>query len=225
MFQTNFFFNNNLVNSDDHLYFNDDDLFSLYFVDCFGKNNTINPNRTTNFKNDEKNKLLGRKRKNSELKGKHTKYNLDNRVRKVKVLFKNALLEFLNSKMENIQLIVDINGKAFIADKLLNIRPKLIKDITINGNKILIDTPIKNILSEDISGLYKKYPLDYNKIVIEKIFENENNKILIDILNMKFKECLKYYRKDQEIINDDKYACLKGLEEKYENLPRLLQKV
>ena len=199
-------------------------------------NNTINPNfeeqpklinktnKTTAFKSVEKKKLLGRKRKNSESKGKHTKYDLDNRVRKVKVLFKNALLEFINSKMKNIQVIVEIKGKKYIASELLNIRPKLIEDININANKTLLVTPIKNILSDNISGAYKNYPKDYNKIVIEKIFENEDNKILINILNMTFLECLKYYRKNEEIISNDKYDCLKGLEKKYENLPNLLKK-
>ena len=249
MFQTNFFLNNSL-DKNDSLNLNDDDLFSFggnlnyeffnesdnYFMDYSYGNNTINPNfeeqpklinktnKTTAFKSVEKKKLLGRKRKNSESKGKHTKYDLDNRVRKVKVLFKNALLEFINSKMKNIQVIVEIKGKKYIASELLNIRPKLIEDININANKTLLVTPIKNILSDNISGAYKNYPKDYNKIVIEKIFENEDNKILINILNMTFLECLKYYRKNEEIISNDKYDCLKGLEKKYENLPNLLKK-
>ena len=185
MFQTNFFLNNSLDNNDG-LNLNDDDLFSLggnlnyeffnesenYFMDYSYGNNTINPNfeeqpklinktnKTTAFKSVEKNKLLGRKRKNSESKGKHTKYDLDNRVRKVKVLFKNALLEFINSKMKNIQVIVEIKGKKYIASELLNIRPKLIEDININANKTLLVTPIKNILSDNISGAYKNYPKD-----------------------------------------------------------------
>jgi hypothetical protein len=41
---------------------------------------------------------------------------------------------------------------------------------------------------------------------------------------MTFLEWLKYYRKDEEIINDDNYACLKGLEKKYENLSEILKK-
>ena len=93
MFQTNFFLNNSLDNNDG-LNLNDDDLFSLggnlnyeffnesenYFMDYSYGNNTINPNfeeqpklinktnKTTAFKSVEKNKLLGRKRKNSESK-------------------------------------------------------------------------------------------------------------------------------------------------------------
>ena len=126
--------------------------------------------------------------------------------------------------MKNIQVIVEIKGKKYIASELLNIRPKLIEDININANKTLLVTPIKNILSDNISGAYKNYPKDYNKIVIEKIFENEDNKILKNILNMTFLECLKYYRKNEEIISNDKYDCLKGLEKKYENLPNLLKK-
>ena len=46
-----------------------------------------------------------------------------------------------------------------------------------------------------------------NKVVIDKILENANNQNLIDILNMTYLDCLKYYRKDEEIINDDNYSC------------------
>ena len=155
---------------------------------------------------------------------KSTKYNLDNQVRKVKVLFKNALLEFINNKMKNLKLTVEINGEFYIVKELLNIRPKLIEDINIKSNMTLFDTQIKDILSDNISGAYRYYPKNYNKIVIDKILENPNNQILINILNMTFLECLKYYRKDEEIINDDNYACLKGLEKKYENLSDILKK-
>ena len=247
MLQSNDFLINNCINIEENEILNlNDDFFNLngglnlnydlfnnnenYFNDNFVHN--INPHFEEQSKlinkslinNVEKNKLLGRKRKDSDIKGKHTKYNLDNRVRKVKVLFKDALLEFINTKIENLNLIVEIDKKLYIVKELLNIRPKLIEDINITSNMTLFDTPIKDILSDDISGVYRKYPKNYNKIVINKLFENPNNQILKDILNKTFLECLKYYRKDQEIINDAKFACLKGLEEKFEKLPEKLKK-
>ena len=129
-----------------------------------------------------------------------------------------------NSKMKTIKLSIKINGKLYIVKELLNIRPKLIEDINIKSNMILFGTQIKDILSDDISGAYRYYPKNYNKIVINQILKNPNNQILINILNMTYLECLKYYRKDEKIINDNNYDCLKGLEEKYENIPILLKK-
>ena len=213
---------NELPNNNEN-YFNDNNFNNFNFIP-FPQEQPKSINKTIIIKSVGKNTLLGRKRKDSAIKGKHTKYNLDNQVRKVKVLFKNALLEFINNKMKNLKLTVEINGEFYIVKELLNIRPKLIEDINIKSNMTLFDTQIKDILSDDISGAYKNYPKNYNKIVIDKILENPNNQILINILNMTFLECLKYYRKDEEIINDDNYACLKGLEKKYENLSDILKK-
>ena len=49
--------------------------------------------------NDEP-KKLGRKRKNSIIEGDHTKYSFDNKVRKSKRLFKDDLLDYINSKIK-----------------------------------------------------------------------------------------------------------------------------
>ena len=102
----NQFFNNNENFYNEYLYGN------YTIIPSFEEQSGL-INKTIPIKSVEKKMLLGRKRKNSETKGKHTKYNLDNRVRKVKVLLKDALLEFINSKMkiEKMQLILEIEGK------------------------------------------------------------------------------------------------------------------
>ena len=88
--------------------------------------------------------------------------------------------------MKTIKLSIKINGKLYIVKELLNIRPKIIVDINIKSNMILFGTQIKDILSDDISGAYRYYPKNYNKIVINQILKNPNNQILINILNMTY---------------------------------------
>ena len=47
---------------------------------------------------------------------------------------------------------------------------------------------------------------------------------ITSILDKTFLECLKYYRKDSDIINDSQYDCLKWLEKNFEVLKDRLMK-
>ena len=177
-----------------------------------------------------KTKLLGRKKKNSGEIGKHDKYAENNMTRKMKVIIKNDLLDFINSKIKkelNLSNII-INGKIYKENeiKLLNIKQDQIKDTNVDFNLTFLNTKIKDILSEKISKNNRiKYPSNFNDILINKIYQIENGESITSILDMTFLECLKYYRKDEDIINDAKYSCLKGLEKGFENLKdRLIQK-
>ena len=177
-----------------------------------------------------KTKLLGRKKKNSGEIGKHDKYAENNMTRKMKVIIKNDLLDFINSKIKNELNLsnIIINGKIYKENeiKLLNIKQDQIKDTNVDFNLLFLNTKIKDILSEKISKNNRiKYPSNFNDILINKIYQIENGESITSILDMTFLECLKYYRKDEDIINDAKYSCLKGLEKGFENLKdRLIQK-
>ena len=171
--------------------------------------------------------LLGRKKKNSGEIGKHNKYAENNMTRKMKVIIKNDLLDFINSKIKkelNLTNII-INGDKYLNNeiKLLNIKQNQMIDITVDGNITFLNTKIRDILSEQISNNNPiKYPSNFNDILINKIYQIENGESITSILDMTFLECLKYYRKDEDIINDAKYSCLKGLEKGFENLKERL---
>ena len=176
-----------------------------------------------------KTKLLGRKKKNSGEIGKHNKYAENNMIRKMKVIIKNDLLDFINSKIKNELNLsnIIINGKIYKENeiKLLNIKQDQIKDTNVDFNLVFLNTKIKDILSEKISKNNRiKYPSNFNDILINKIYHIKNGESITSILDMTFLECLKYYRKDKDIINDDKYSCLKGLEKGFENLKDKLMK-
>ena len=165
------------------------------------------------------NNLLGRKKKNSGEIGLHDKYSENNRVRKFKVIIKDALLDLINSKIkENINLTILIGQKEFTVDGLLNIRQDQIISTNVMDNRQLLDKTIRELFSDEIAHNFRKYPKNYNKLVIDKIYEIDNDEKITPILDMKFSDCIKYFRKEQNYMDDERYFCLKGLEKKFENL-------
>ena len=169
------------------------------------------PQKTNNF--------LGRKKKNSGEIGLHNKYSENNRVRKFKVIMKDALLDLINSKIkENINLTLLIDQKEFVVDGLLNIRQNQIVNTNVMDNLQLLNKTIREIFSDEIAQNFRRYPKNYNKIVIDKIYEIENEEKIIPILDMKFIDCIKYFRKEPNYMDDERFFCLKGLETKFENL-------
>ena len=169
-----------------------------------------------------KKNLLGRKKKNSGEMGKHNKYSENNMIRKLKVIIKNALLNFINSKIKDeIKLSnIIINGKNYEKErfKLLNIKQDQIIDTSVENNIKFLNTKIKDILSYEVSGNYNNYPKDFNKLLIEKLYSIENMEKITCIFEITFLECLKFFRKDEKIINDTKYKCLNGLEKNFEEI-------
>jgi hypothetical protein len=165
------------------------------------------------------NNFLGRKKKNSGEIGLHNKYSENNRVRKFKVIMKDALLDLINSKIkENINLTLFIGQKEFVVDGLLNISQKQIISTNVMDNRQLLDKTIREIFSDEIAQNFRRYPKNYNKIVIDKIYEIENEEKIIPILDLKFIDCIKYFRKEENYMDDERFFCLKGLEKKFENL-------
>lgn len=167
---------------------------------------------TENKKNTEKfskkNKiikgLLQKKRKST---GKHTKKSLDNERRKIFSKFFIILVDFFNGKYcvqdtsNQIKKIRFSNNNFFNNDNL----------------KKLLDTELKDILNRDIRKNYKKYIQEYNSELIKEYLKSSNEEI-ISFFNCKLIDCIKYFRKDEDIRNNDNFSFLKGLEEYYVEL-------
>ena len=166
---------------------------------------------------------LGRKKKDSNEKGKHTKEKIDNMVRKLKVIFKNSLMKFINSMMQKIfsKDKVMIMGKEYTI-QLLNIRQDKVKDTGVEFNKNLLNEQIKDFFNDEISGNYTNYPKNFNGLLIDKLYEIENGEKITCILEMTFLDCLKYFRMDEDVYNDPDYSCLKGLEKYFLQLRKEL---
>ena len=177
---------------------------------------------------EDKITLLGRKTKDSGETGEHTKYSEDNMARKIKVLLKNDLLEFINDKIKTELNLseIKINGKIYKNDqiKLLNIKQTKTLDITVDGIKTFLNTKVKDFFNDEVSKNYSSYPPNFNGLLIEKLYEMENAESVTSILDKTMLECLKYYRKDEDMIDNYEYVCLKGLEKKFEGLKDRLMK-
>ena len=173
--------------------------------------------------NSNYNNLLGRKKKNSGLIGKHDKYAENNMTVKFKVYFINTLLEQINSEIKKINLSIKIGNQEYKVDELLDIDQKKVKNINVEEIRQFLNSNLKEVFSFDISNKYKNYPKNYNKLVIEKMYK-ENITNVTCILDKKVSKCLKYFRKDdKDMLNNKEYSCLKGIEEKYEDLSNYLK--
>ena len=167
---------------------------------------------------------LGRKKKNSGLTGKHNKYSWNNMTVKFKVYFLKILLEKINKEIIKMNLTIIIEGKEYKVEKLLEIDQNKIKNINVEEMRTFFISTLKEILSFDISQKYRNYPKNFNKLVIEKLYK-ENITNVTCILDKKVSKCLKYFTKDdKELLKNEEYSCLKGIEKKFEDLPRYLRK-
>ena len=136
--------------------------------------------REINEKN--KNKLLGRKKKDDRSDRAHNKFLDDNILKKIKSKFLHYLILFVNVviKGENVG-----NKKEF---KFLNYS---YADSLKKSEEIkLLNMTIKEIiLNKSISPKYSKPGEDYNKKLLGIVLQNENsNEIIKYAFNMKFKE-------------------------------------
>ena len=135
---------------------------------------------------------LGRKKKISTEKGKHTKYDGDNIIRKIKSIIIRILIKRIN------QIIYSIyKGK-------IGYGPFIKKLFAVNQNQIIkskndkdfIYKPIKDILSENITGRISNYAPDFNKATIQSLL-NENDidkkEIFKTLFNLTFINCLNHY--------------------------------
>ena len=181
-------------------------------------NNFINKDDNENNKNNidknnkkNKKKLLGRKTKKSGLIGKHNKFSLDNIIRKVKTKFIDSAFNYINSKFKN--------KKYF----LLKIIGQQGKEINRNKNILWLKKKMKDVFYEDISKKTYNSNKDYNRQLIDRIYLENIEKEVIELLNMNIIEFMKLYcskekiegmKQLDEIINELKIS---GENEEYLN--------
>lgn len=137
-----------------------------------------------------KEKKVGRKPKSSISASVHTKFSIDNILRKIKVKIFRKIINYLNSI-----ILSKYRSKIKLLKPLMG---KISQINTINFNKELLHTKLKDIFSLfEINGKFKCFDKNYNKEVIDKIYA-ENIKELIDILEMNFLEIFCEFRNLKE---------------------------
>ena len=144
-------------------------------------------------------KKKGRKKKSQEIipeeenkeKIVHSKFSNDNIKRRIKGLYNNYIIILLNTLIK----------KKFKKSKMkfFKMNIEITKDISIKFNRNLLERPIKDI----IINVSKKYQdLTRNKNCIKYIQEQKDNKEIMNILNMSYKDLYtNYYLKSKDSEN------------------------
>ena len=164
--------------------------------------NSLNSRDTPNIFNV--NLPIKRNRKKDEIK------NVDNLLRKAKKVIFNSILEYDNyiiAKAYNYNI-----GKGINTKKLFKINYSQIKNTQTDFNKKLLNTPQKDIFSSNITTKYSNFPSDHNKILINKLLEEEDlekREIFNNLFNITLLEFI------QHLIGQKKKEELDGLDSLY----------
>ena len=162
-------------------------------ISSLKKEEDINNNK--DLKNNKlKQNLLGRKKKK-----KHSKYSTDNIIRKIKSYFLIYLLNFINKLIDN-KYNGNI-GQDILEKQLLKIDNKKFSS---KYDKQLLNKTLEIIFSENISGIYQRYNIDHNKVLIMELLKEEDEgkrECFKKLFNLTFIECLKHFR-GSEIIEE-----------------------
>ena len=159
--------------------------------------NTKNSKKKKEGKHSKEAKKRGRNPKES---GKHNKFSDDNIRRKIKRILINELQEFINNKIND---FYDKNiGQGFFKKKLLPMSQKQISDASSLFNKEFLNKSLKDIFSENISTRNKTLPLNFNKRVIEKLIneQDETKRVYFqNLFSLTFIQCLRHFRGELQI--------------------------
>ena len=155
-------------------------------------------------------RFVGRKRKGSIVEGHHTKFSFDNMLRKSKGLLIKLLLDFLNSKIACVYKGKIGHGK-FIK-KLFLLKHEQIAKANIDFNRAFLEKTLGEIFSADISSRIVNYKKEHNKILIEYLKNEEDEKkkeFFNNLFSLTFLDCINYFRGVN--VNNDKYVYMEGL--------------
>ena len=184
-----------------------DDNKSLKLVNnsLFNKNFEITPK----IKEKIKNKIFGRKKKNSLEKGTHNKYTSDNLIRKCKAVVINILSKLINKKIYDIYKD-DITYKSK-KKKLVKMKQFQIANSNIEFNKLFIHKKLKDIFSENLSSRCTSYSIDHNKNLVNDLLNEKDltrrNKFQ-ELFELTFLDCVEHLRGSKyiDILEDlEKY--------------------
>lgn len=156
----------------------------------------------------------GRKIKEDNTRRNHNKNNSDNIIKKIKCqLIKNLLL-FVNTLLNN---NTELKNKKLLKDLDYRIIDQLNKEIDLE----MLDMPIKDLLSKDISPKFKTEKKDYNEIVINYILGQYNNNEIINLVfNMTFREWINIFTLKKK-VSEIEGASDKASNEIEQLLPKL----
>ena len=158
----------------------------------------------------------GRKLKNDESNRSHNKYSSDNIIKSIKTKLNDSLLLFLNKLIISIyditeinQMLLDLNlpGIKIDSDKFKVLKKNDYKTRVKKTSKLynleLLNLTIYEYISNNISSKFKYFPINYNKLIIQKLLEDEQNKDIFNFIfnQLKIEDWLDIFIYKKEIEN------------------------
>ena len=127
----------------------------------------------------------------------HTKYRQDNIIQKIKIYFINSTMALINKKYNE---YLNTNSKKRLIQK---IKPNFTKIFTKKGNQEFLEKKLKVVFSEELSERCSTFhdKKNYNKEQIEKLYEKNKAKDVINILNKSLKEMYRIYIMENNEMN------------------------
>ena len=170
-------------------------------------------------------KNCGRKKKDSGVKGNHTKSKEDNMMAKTKNYIFNGTLDLLNNSFIYTTPKLLKPSKNDYENEFLKIDSKITHSIKKENNLSLLDMKLKNLLSNEISSKYTTIDKDHNKKLIEKIYEEKKETNIINILELTFREVLDIFRGTTSPELEKKINEINNMKEKFRNIENFFEKI
>ncbi len=165
-------------------YFKKDEMIEKYENDMQLLNPIKKRNRTKNKrKENEVSYGRGRKKKDDNTKRKHSKYSVDNIMKKIKSKLIDVVIDFINKIVNN------KNYEESIKVIFKKIDYKYINQMRNDLEIELLNGPIKDLLLKDVSPKFGDLSPDSNRTKFENLMENEkSDETIMFALNLSFKE-------------------------------------
>lgn len=183
----------------------------------YKSNNEENQDEEIHEKKEKK--KSGRKR-NKDIDGnEHNKFSEDNLRRKCKHLVLKNVLTYINKRIKH--LYNGNIGKGLLKKELSLLNQSQIANATIKYNKDFLNKTLANIFSDNISKRYTNLPENHNKLLIERLINEEDEKkrkYFVKLFNLNFIQCLKHF------IGKDYFSELDGLKNFKETKNEIIKK-
>ena len=148
---------------------------------------------------NNKNVLLGRKRKDDNKKRNHDKYSFDNLLRKIKHNLLESFRRLVNEKIKT-----NYEKENISSMELIKINQEQADNIKVDYNKIFIKKSLKDIFSVDTTTK-NLCGQDHNKILIEKLLEEKDDieiNVFVKLFNFQFLDLIKYVIGEKEGLDE-----------------------
>ena len=164
----------------------------------------------------------GRKKKDVHTNANHNKYSSDNIIKAIRAKLNECIINFINkiinyvysnNKEKLIKIIGGFNNnqKNKAKSKYIEVIKKLDYKTFVNKtnkkyNLELLNQTIKEYLSKNISKKYKNFNQEYNKIIIERLLQDEENNLIFNFIfnKIKIEDWLDIFVRKKELeLHDD----------------------